>query len=357
MCILVCALTAGVSSEEIHGCSGINSRAVRLDDGWTLMRDDGKILSSSRYCDGGEFSGGLILFSTCGTDSAKNFVYLTPEGSVQVTINAAQAGLFSEGLAPFEKKKQWGYIDEQGKVAVAPRFDEAKGFSEGLAAVELEGTWHFVDRAGDIVLTPQVTGKNIFQLNSFRSGAALVIVFDPAKNTYSKGLIDREGRWLIEPTPDLLGGLTHGLAPFWSESLAKQGFVDRSGNFIISPKYLGNAELPFQDGLAAVYVGNESERMAGFIGELGQTIIPARYEDAYHFCDGLAPIKMKGRWGFIDQAGQIIIAPKYQGVESFDGGIAIAYERDGNGVLHQELINRSGSVLYRSSKKAEMVQF
>ncbi len=106
-----------------------------------------------------------------------------------------------------------------------------------------------------------------------------------------------------------------------------------------------------------MFVGKGPERRAGFIDEAGRWVIPPKYDDAYHFCGGLAPLKVRGRWGFIDSTGHAIIATKYEGAESFDGSIAIVYEKDEKGVLHRELIDRKGTVLYRSSKTAVIIRF
>ncbi|HSY66826.1 MAG TPA: WG repeat-containing protein [Terriglobales bacterium] len=321
------------------------------------MRDDGTILTTTRYCGGSKLSDGLIQFELCGSVSLKKFVYLTPEGDTLVMVDALQAGPFSEGLAAISEKGKWGYMNERGEVIIPARFDEADEFREGLAAVQVGDVWQYIDHGGRAVLTPHLAGKQIFKPYGFRSGSALVIVFDKTDNTYFKGLIDRSGNWLIDPSANLAGELDHGLAPFWSTPPGLEGFVDRAGRMVIAPQFAGSASLPFEEGLAAVFLANAAGKKAGFIDERGRWVVPPRFEDAYHFCGGLAPVKVGGKWGFIDPVGDVMIAPAYEGAESFDGGIAIVYGKDEKGILRQDLINRKGAVLYRSSRKAEIIDF
>ncbi|MCB0644025.1 MAG: WG repeat-containing protein, partial [Phaeodactylibacter sp.] len=61
----------------------------------------------------------------------------------------------------------------------------------------------------------------------------------------------------------------------------------------------------------------------GFIDRHGQQIIPAIYEDAGMFSDGLAPVMVDGRWGFIDRDGRVIIPPELDLVQSFKNGLAL----------------------------------
>jgi hypothetical protein len=115
--------------------------------------------------------------------------------------------------------------------------------------------------------------------------------------------------------------------------------------------------LPFEEGLAAVYVGERPGMHAGFIDRHGRWEIRPRFDDANHFCCGLAPVRVKDLWGFVGNKGRMAIAPKYDHAESFDGGIAEVHEKDQSGALRRELINRQGSILYRSSEEARFVTF
>jgi len=362
---LLCAIVLIVAqplarSESARGCSTVNSRAVQLDDGaWVLMREDGKILTSERYCGGDEYSDGLIRFELCGSDGPNRSTYLTPEGRKLLSVGWPSAAGFSEGLAAVENDKGlWGYMNKQGEVVVAPQFEEATPFSEGLAAVEVDGKWRYIDTKGATVLAPRPKRGEVFFAYEFKSGVALILVeVDDGETPDLKGVIDHSGRWIVNLTPAIAGEFGNGLAPFWFESNRKMGFIDPAGRTVIKPYFTGNALLPFEEGLAAVYVGERPGMHAGFIDRHGRWVIPPTFDDANDFCGGLATVRVKDLWGFVDNKGRMAIAPKYDHAESFDGGIAEVYEKDQSGVLRRELINRQGSVLYRSSEEARFVTF
>lgn len=343
-------------SEELHTCSTVNARPVLLDKTWALMRDDGKVLTTEPYCDAGEYSDGLIRFELC-SGSNKSFRYLTPEGKLALTVAAAAAGDFSEGLVPIQNEHDlWGYMNSRGETVISPRFQEARAFSEELAPVRVDDQWHYINRTGQIVLTPQVEGSDVISANSFKSGAALVVLYDKTTKDYKKGLIDHAGKWLVNPIAGLISELHNGLAAFESNT-GKTGFMDEKGRVRIQPRFTDSTLLPFQEGLAAVYVGNGAEKKAGFINKNGEWVVQPRFDAAYHFCGGLAPVKVNERWGYVNKNGILEISPRYDHAESFEGGIAEVYEQDENQALHREFINQSGSVLFRSAEASSLTIF
>jgi hypothetical protein len=61
----------------------------------------------------------------------------------------------------------------------------------------------------------------------------------------------------------------------------------------------------------------------GFINERGRVVIPARYEGALPFSEGLAAVSHEGRWGYINRSGEQVIPYLFRTAESFRGGVAI----------------------------------
>jgi hypothetical protein len=47
------------------------------------------------------------------------------------------------------------------------------------------------------------------------------------------------------------------------------------------------------------------------------------YDDVYSFSEGLAMVKLNGKWGFIDKTGKEIIPLKYDGAHSFSEGLVV----------------------------------
>lgn len=346
------------SGDEVQsGCSTEGARAVTVNQRLLLMREDGKILTKKEYCRADEFSDGLILFEVCGKDDHSTFEYLTPKGKVALTVNAEYARRFSEGLAPIQNAKThlWGYIDKMGKTVIEPKFEIAGPFSDGLALVQVkigEG-WTFIDKNGATVLMPpQFENYMVTDVHDFKSGAAVIVFGYTIYDFRLFGLIDRSGKWLVKPTAELLEDLVDGVIPFWSTSTHKMRFMDRNGRVVVEPQFTGMSWLPFEEGLAAVDIGDGPNKKVGFIDNKGHWVIPPKFDAAYHFCGGLAAVEVHGLWGFINKKGVMIVPPRYEEVDSFIGGIGAIFERDKSGKRHVSLIDRHGRVFFIDPREA-----
>lgn len=69
-------------------------------------------------------------------------------------------------------------------------------------------------------------------------------------------------------------------------------------------------------------------------------VLPKIYEGLGAYSEGLAPVRVQGRWGFMDREGVMRIEPIYLSVSPFDFGLAVIGTEGGYG-----LINPEGDVL------------
>jgi hypothetical protein len=160
------------------------------------------------------------------------------------------------------------------------------------------------------------------------------------------GYLDRSGEFIISPR---FATYPKGYVSSFSEGLAmvevagKHGYIDRTGDFVIQPRFLfGTA---FREGMAWVilkgpcaYFGpgpcpdfrmlGQKGRRGGpackfaLIDKSGSIITRERYDHAKDFSEGLAPVRVKEKWGYIDKAGRMVIAPKFAEAEPFSDGLA-----------------------------------
>lgn len=75
--------------------------------------------------------------------------------------------------------------------------------------------------------------------------------------------------------------------------------------FIIPPKF--ENIKGFSEGLASVKVNGKY----GFINKKGKVVIPHEFDDAGFFSEGLADVKINGKYGFINKKGKIVILPEF----------------------------------------------
>ena len=96
----------------------------------------------------------------------------------------------------------------------------------------------------------------------------------------------------------------------------KWGLIDKSGKFVIEPKFdrIGY----YWDGLAEVKVNDKY----GFIDKDGKLVIEPKFESVCGFHDGLAKVKYNGKWGLIDKSGKFVIEPKFDTLLGFDDELA-----------------------------------
>jgi len=170
-----------------------------------------------------------------------------------------------------------------------------------LTAFESKGKWGYQDGRGRIVIPARYDTVQPF----LPEGIAAVA--DQSGWAY----IDAQGKVLIRPFifdngPDYFH---EGLARFVIQG--RFGFFDRHGKVVIPARF--DFALPFAEGLAAFCTGckeiTEGEHKAvrggqwGFIDRKGQAVIPAKFEEARGFEKGRARVKLGGRWGFVDRSG------------------------------------------------------
>ena len=102
----------------------------------------------------------------------------------------------------------------------------------------------------------------------------------------------------------------------------KYGFKDKAGHIIVKPQFT-DAHYVFSDeGLVAVAIGEEGNKLWGFINRTGQWVIRPKYQDVRAFHGGRAPVKVKDKWSYIDAKGTLITKPQFDEAYLFIGGVA-----------------------------------
>lgn len=132
----------------------------------------------------------------------------------------------------------------------------------------------------------------------------------------------------------LLGPRNATAQPGWMQQCAYGNASEGAGM---------SCHQPFQEGLAAVFVGTADGESAawGYIDKQGGMAIAPAYSDARSFQNGLAAVSQEDRWGYIDNRGRWVIPPRFSDATGFNAeGTALA-EEDGRDVL----IDRQGKVL------------
>jgi len=293
---------------------------------WGFVDRSGHWAIEPRFVSYGNFAEGLAWAAEKNTP----FGYIDKTGAWIIPPRFRHATDFSEDLAAVEDKNgRWGYIRKDGSWAIEPRFGSAQPFHEGRAAAEegegYRGPWGYIDASGAWIVLPRYRHSPgfLYGRSDFERGVALVDMGDGL--TYE--LIDRDGRvikklsssWIRRGDGLLLARIGH------SDECSRAGgdvssYLNERGESAFDGRFCAARE--FSDGLAAAW----KDGKYGFIDKSGAWAIPAQYDVAGDFSEGVANVKPdahKKCWQYIDQTGRVVIPCVGDGrAQTFVNGLA-----------------------------------
>jgi len=291
--------------------------------------------------------------------------FVNRDGQPAINPQFDRVGFFDarSGLAPVALGDKWGLIDRRGQYVANPQFahlEPIRGLPNRFAA-GIGDRVGIVDGTGAIIVNPQFDG-----VSSFVDAQGRILVSSGGK----LGFIGADGAFLIPPQLDLVNAgeddryFQSGLAPASIDD--RWGYIDATGNWRITPQFVGAASFDEASGLAPVeiektettidqaalsnwraevaaiqarrqreienwgysYVRVPTEepdfsttttsRLYGFVNTEGRLVIAPQYRGATGFSDaGLAGVRVGDSWGYIDASGALKIAPQFRFANNF----------------------------------------
>ncbi|WP_434415808.1 WG repeat-containing protein [Nannocystis pusilla] len=237
------------------------------------------------------------------------FLLIDPHGQVLAASSLRFALPHASGLLPFRDGDRFGFVRAGGEVVIAPAYALTLGFSEGLAAVKLDGGWGFIDVRGELVIPARFTAAA-----SFADGLACVQLGDQT------GYCDRAGAFVpAPPQASQLGRFAEGRAPFRALSrmgVPAWGYIDRAGQVVVPAGFDYAGE--FCEGLACV----QQDDLFGFVDVSGAWAIEPRFTDAGDFHEDLAAVGDSGQYGYCDKSGTAAVDFRFLRAGNFAEGLA-----------------------------------
>lgn len=133
------------------------------------------------------------------------------------------------------------------------------------------------------------------------------------------------------------------------------GYINGFGKIVIQPQF-ESWERDFAEGRAVYGVSptlsDVDHTKFGYIDEKGQVVVPAKFDRAQDFSEGLAAVAFNAggkskhelekprHWGYIDKNGKSVIAPQFRRARPFSGGLAAVQNLQSSGAT---LIDRGKS--------------
>ena len=278
--------------------------AVMLDGKWGFIDKSGSEVVPFIYDIVEEFHDGLaavVLGDKWG------FIDKTGEVVLPFVYDNVRP-FFYDGLAWVVRDGKEGFIDKSGEVITPLIHDNSYWYGDGMVRVEIDGKWGVIDGIGREIVPPVYSG-----IGRFYDGLARVGHVSDVKY----GFVDMTGNEVVPLIYDNAGNFYDGLARVWLRG-ANWGFIDTIGTEIV-PLIYDNAR-DFSEGLAAVKLGDKW----GYIDKSGEVVSPFIYDTANDFSDGVAVVSLYSNInGVIDRNGNILwLNSEYERIDGFSEGLA-----------------------------------
>lgn len=278
---------------------------------------------------------------------------------------------FHNGLAIVMKDKKMGVINTSGEKVHSNLYKKINPFTKDghATAIGADGHCYILHKDG----TKDKLSDDITAINDMREGLAPV---RSKKKLF--GFVNEKGEVVIDMKFEAVGYFADGLAWVYEKKGMEKGYIDKTGNYALEPKYSDAKEFDPVSGMARVKIGDdwlyidksgkelrvEGERfvdfmdglaevmvndISGLIDKEGNWVIKPKYRKIKAFKNGYAAVQTPdGKWGFVSSKGEEVIPPKYDGVRDvYYGFAAVSEERgkwglidmSGNWVLSPEYSN------------------
>ena len=289
---------------------------VKKEDKMGFIDMTGKMVIPYQWRIAGDFSEGLAMVKD---DYGEYFIDRTGDIVINCPSDYSLGGdSFHEGLVVVERDGKHGYMDKRGNIVIPCKWESAASFADGLASVSNEdGMYGCIDKSGHLVIPCDYNEEIIFS-----EGLGM---------TYFGDMIcylDSTGRKVIELVGSCPSLFMEGLA-----SVEEQGFIDKSGDFVIDDKWCSDWDNGFSEGVAATDDW-------GYVDHSGRTVIRSNWDNCHPFKEGLAMVENGSKSGYIDHSGRQVIPCIWDSGSYFHEGLASVWL---SGKAYY--INKQGKVL------------
>jgi hypothetical protein len=268
-----------------------NFYPVALNDLWGYIDRKGNVRIKPQYLDVDFFYEGLA----CVGNSNQKYGFINKKGDTIIDFNYDESfGSFSRGLADVTINDSCGYINKNGLVKIPLIYETCYPFLSNLSVVlTFEGELTLVNRKGKRVKYEEekYRNKRLWSLNTY-PGAF--------KTEGGRGILNNKGDTIIPPIYLSTGNLHNGMHLVQTKN-KKWGAYNAKGNLIIKPKF--DNLWHFQEGLANFSL----DKKWGFVNKKGEILIDPIFDYAASFSNGFAYVELNGKAGFINKKGVVII--------------------------------------------------
>ena len=266
--------------------------AVRLDGKWGFIDQGGTLVIDPQFVSQTRFSEGVAV---CLVDAQeRRWVGINACGDRLFEVQHYLVGYFNEGLAWVRTRdERSAYIDRHGELVTDFRFGPVGDFRNGLAPVSVKSRWGFIDLSGQLVIDAKYdsaisSGSDNF-LGIVRSGELI-------------GVVNNQGEWLLHPQFVSAMPFREGLAWLqWPDRTS--ALFDEFGKIQVDLGTKVGGMLRFAEGLCSATPGNNLLAPDGYLDRSGEWVIVPEFKPAGMFRGGRALVQDATGYGYIDRVG------------------------------------------------------
>lgn len=295
--------------------------AVRQDIGegdgrkqyWGFMNNSGKLAIPFIYHTVKSFKDGLALVQK----STGEYGYIDKSGELVIPLIYYYAESFVEGLAIVGVREgrygcNYGYINTHGKIVIPLIYDRAFPFKDGLASVSKGENSFLINKKG-VQQTPEIYCDLIKPcrngLRILERGGVRMEDYDRDIDYY--GLMSSNGKVIVEAYCKLIHiwnnnpefSIVEFRKSYYGENVGIDGWylIDKTGNMLTHKSYDKIYQFVEDIAICQRFVlddnGDIENLLYGGINNKGVEIIECKYEKVSVFRDGVAALKLNGKWG------------------------------------------------------------
>lgn len=313
-----------VGQESVHADKiaeakpATEAKRFRVMDSGKLgyIDEKGKIIVPLRYESGFHFSDGMAAVRV----AHRQWGFVNASGALAIPATFQYVRDFHDGYAVVEQNDKWGIINKRGEFTVKPVHERIGRMREGAASFTVNKKSGLMDAHGKVLVQPKYE-----HLSPPKKGWCYV------KSQGRALFIDTTGKVVFDPVKigNIAFDFNEGVTPIRvrvrkargkRKASYRWGYMNRKGKMVIKPKYVRAHE--FSEGLASVETDAKMGFLFGYTDTKGKLVIKPQWHHTEEFSDGLAVVKVGEKFGFIDRSGKVVIPAKFDSATGFKNGLA-----------------------------------
>lgn len=269
------------------------------------------------------------------------FDYLRPseDGKYFFTLRHAKTGLFhsthgelvpptydqifvnqqSEEDLLITVKGKYGVLNPHNQTRIPPAYDEVYFMRPGVYAVKKEKSWGLKSLSGQIDIPTEYLRIITFE----EDDRIFYCAYDRKRTSH---IWDEEGKAIIENIPFPIHNYLSGV--FIYRKNRRFGILGNSREPLTEAKYRRI------DPLGLLFRVQEGAGV-GLISQLGESILPAKYQEIRLDTSGHYWIRSGKRWGFTDREGKVMMDSVFSQAGAFEGPVSRIRVNRAYGVINE----------------------